>query len=211
MVGGGSKLREVLARIEKRLAVVELSAAGASKKAGLSESAIRNIQRAVKDKKRAGVSTATLVKLAPALRTSVAWLMDGVGDEDAGGEPRTIQLRGLVGAGDTTIAYAEGDPQAEAIEAPEYANENTIALEIRGTSLGSSFDGWVLFYDDVRSPVTDDLIGRLCVVGLEDGRVLVKEIRRGTLPGRFTLWSNHPPIYDAPVLWAARVRGMRPR
>lgn len=60
--------------------------------------------------------------------------------------------------------------------------------------------------------MTDDLIGKLCVVGLDDGRILVKQLKRGQLPGRFNLLSNtEPPIYDAAVVWAARVTHMTPR
>lgn len=74
-------LKDVLARIDKRLRVVRMSESAAAKAAGLSDSAIRNIRRAVKDGREQGASTMTLEKLAPILKTSAAWLLTGVGPE----------------------------------------------------------------------------------------------------------------------------------
>lgn len=124
---------------------------------------------------------------------------------------REVPLEGLVGAGSALYPQSEGGP-IEYVPAPSWANDETKALEIRGISLGPSFDGWLIFYDDVRVPVTDDLIGSMCVCGLADGRVMVKTLRKGQLKRRFTLESNtEQPLYDAEVLWAARVKEMRPR
>jgi hypothetical protein len=74
------ELREILKRIEKRLAAVGMSATAASKAAGKPD-AIRNLQRAVEKDDRQGVSTATLNALAPVLKTSVIWLFAGAGPE----------------------------------------------------------------------------------------------------------------------------------
>jgi hypothetical protein len=58
---------------------------------------------------------------------------------------------------------------------------------------------------------TSDQIGRLCVVGLSDDRVLVKKIRRGS-DGLYDLLSNtEGPIRGVTIDWAARVRLMVPR
>lgn len=72
-------LRDILQRIEDRLAAVGLDPATASARAGLSKDAIRNIKRrADEGKEDLGVSTTTLVKLAPVLQTTPAWLIEGV-------------------------------------------------------------------------------------------------------------------------------------
>lgn len=77
-------LSEIITRIEARLTAVGLKESAAAKKAGLSDSAIRDMRRAIKaGKDDAGVSTRTLEKLAPVLETSVAWLVDGSGPENA--------------------------------------------------------------------------------------------------------------------------------
>ena len=56
--------------------------------------------------------------------------------------------------------------------------------------------------------VSPALFGKECIVQTTDGRTLVKELRRGTRDGLFTLLSrNAPPIEDVEVIWAARVLG----
>lgn len=126
----------------------------------------------------------------------------------------TVDLIGYVGAGaEAHFAESQGPFDPVPAPAPEFATERTVAVEVRGTSLGPAFDRWLVYYDDVRSPVTDDLIGQLCVVGLTDGRVLVKILQRSRTPGLFHLVSNasDAPILDADVEWAAKVTSMAPR
>lgn len=124
---------------------------------------------------------------------------------------REIPIVGFVGAGDAAHFYEDGQGPLGTTLAPEYATEYTVAAEIRGPSIGPYFDGWLLLYDDVRSPVTSDLYGELCVVGLLDGRVLVKKIKPSA-EGRFHLLSmSEEPIFDVELTWAAKVTGMKPR
>lgn len=124
----------------------------------------------------------------------------------------TVPLVGFVGAGAATTLFAEGQGPFDEVEAPDGATPSTVAVEVRGESLGALFDRWLIFYDDVHDPPRGRLLNRLCVCGLPDGRVLVKKLQRGQLPGLFNLISNtEPPIYDAQVEWAAAVKAMVPR
>lgn len=119
---------------------------------------------------------------------------------------------GYVGAGAEAHLFGEGQGPFETVDAPDGANEKTVAVEIRGESLGSFFDRWLVFYDDVRDPPSGDMIGKLCVCGLPDGRVLIKKLTRSREKGLFVLHSQfEPPIYDVGVDWAARVKSMVPR
>jgi transcriptional regulator with XRE-family HTH domain len=124
-----------------------------------------------------------------------------------------VPVVGFVGAGSEAHFYGESQGPLGDAPAPDGSTAQTIAVEVRGDSLGSFFDGWLVFYDDVRSPITDDLIGRLCVVGLEDGRVLIKMIMRSK--GNRELFDLHgqfgEPILDAAVTWAAPVKSFVPR
>src|ERR1700760_3896962 len=116
-----------------------------------------------------------------------------------GGPPRppSAPLVGYVGA---------------AADAPLASKPTTVAVQVRGHSLGVLFDNWLVFYDDIRNPPDDSLIGRMCVCGLSDGRVLIKSVKRSAQTGLWNLLSNtEPPIYDAGLDWAAPVREMRPR
>jgi hypothetical protein len=73
------ELEDVLFRIESRLKAVGLSAHAASLAAKRPD-AIRNLKRAVKNHDRRGVTTETLMALAPVLKTTAAWLLEGVGE-----------------------------------------------------------------------------------------------------------------------------------
>lgn len=123
----------------------------------------------------------------------------------------TVPLVGYVGAGAEAFFFAD-QGEIDRVPAPEGATESTVAVEIRGESLGSFFDRWIVYYDQVRRPVTPDLLGRLCIVGLEDGRILVKKLQRSKARGLFHLLSQtEGPILDVAVDWAAPVKLMAPR
>lgn len=135
-------------------------------------------------------------------------------DEPDPTAPPMIKVKGYVGASARAHFYAVDHGDLDEVPAPIGATEKTVAVEVRGESLGPGFDRWLVYYDDVQSPVTDDLIGKLCVVGLADDRVLVKRLLKGRKRGLFKLEAgagNQPPIEDVPVEWAARVKLMGPR
>jgi transcriptional regulator with XRE-family HTH domain len=105
-----------------------------------------------------------------------------------------------------------GQGPFDEVDAPVDAKPSTVAVQIRGHSLGALFDNWLVFYDDIRNPPDESLVGRMCVCGLADGRVLIKALKRSPNTGLWNLLSNtEPPIYDAGLDWAAPVREMRPR
>lgn len=124
-----------------------------------------------------------------------------------------VPVAGYVGAGAEAHFYGDGQGPLDEVQAPEGATPQTVAVEVRGDSLGALFEGWLAFYDDVRSPLTDDLLGRLCVVGLDDGRVLVKMVTRSRIaPHLVDLQGQFgTPIRDVAVQWAAPVKSIVPR
>lgn len=124
----------------------------------------------------------------------------------------TVPLVGFVGAGAVAHFYGASQGELDRVPAPDKATKDTVAVEVRGESLGAMFEHWLVYYDEVRSPVTHDMHGRLCVVGLPDDRVLIKQIRPSKTPGFYHLLSNtEPTITDVEVLWAAKVKSMEPR
>lgn len=207
-------LKDILGRIDERLAVTGLTDRKASLEAGLSEDAIRNLRRAAKTKHgRKGFNMTTIQDLAPVLQTTVAWLMGEDRDGDGGGKvrSRTVRLVGFVGAGATAHFFTDqGD--IDEVTAPDGVTKDTVCVEIRGDSLGSIFDRWLVFYDDVHRPVTAGLVGKLCVVGTADGRVMIKKLQKSSARGRYHLISNtEAPLLDVEIEWAARVKHMVPR
>ncbi|HEY3812837.1 MAG TPA: helix-turn-helix transcriptional regulator [Caulobacteraceae bacterium] len=152
-----------------------------------------------------------VIAIARALEVEPADLFREPGAGPHAGGPKTVPLVGYVGAGAQAHFYASTDVLDD-VPAPEGATEHTRAAQIRGDSLGPLLDAWLIYYDDVRTPVTPDLIGRLCIVGLPDDKVLVKKLERSRSPGLFHLISNNEaPILDQTVQWAALVKQMSPR
>ncbi|HWE44821.1 MAG TPA: peptidase S24 [Caulobacteraceae bacterium] len=158
---------------------------------------------------------------AAAFGVGAEWLYDGTGSMHPGviakpapAKRRTRQapLVGYVGAGSRTHLFSEGQGPLGRVSAPDDATEETVAVEIRGDSLGAFFRGWLVFYDDVRSPVTPDLHQKLCIVGLKDGRILIKKLQPSRTDGLFHLLSHtEEPLMDQAVSWAAAVTSMRPQ
>jgi transcriptional regulator with XRE-family HTH domain len=168
---------------------------------GISVSQLSRIERGEREARFAEVQ-----KIAERLGLGVADLVDGADEGD------TVPVVGYVGAGAEMSFFAEGQGEIDRVKAPEGSTKKTVATIIRGTSLGELFDRWLVYYDQIRTPPTSDMIGTLCVVGLADGRTLVKKLQRGQMEDTYTLISNtEPPIYDAEVDWAARVNQMSPR
>ena len=150
------------------------------------------------------VSLKYLPKLASALGVKETDLVNSRG-------ARTVPLMGYAAAGgDSVVYYSDAQGPFDEVEAPEGATQHTVAVQVRGTSLGRLFDGWIAFYDDVRDPPEGALLNRVCVCGLADGRVMIKKLRPGSAKGLYHLESEtEPTMFDVPVDWAAKVREFR--
>jgi len=149
-----------------------------------------------------------LTAIARALSINPEFLLDGIK-----GESGMVPIVGIALAGSGAVDFSEGQGNLGQVEAPEMSTEHTVALEIRGDSMGGRIeDGDTVFYDDRRQPVTSDLLGRVCVIGRADGRIVIKKLMAGSKPGHFHLISyNAPPDFDVEVEWAAKVTSIRPR
>lgn len=160
-----------------------------------------------------GIRPRVAERYAKGLKVTAEWILYGKQSKGSGVKPvdRQVPLVGYVGAG--AAAYFFGDQgDLGSVTAPDGSSETTVAVEIRGESLGALFDRWLVFYDDVRRPVTTDQLNRLCVVSLRDGRILVKKIQKSRSPGLYHLLSNtEAPILDVEIEWAAKVKNMVPQ
>jgi hypothetical protein len=217
----GMDLPGILKRIENRTAELGITANAVSTAAG-KPWAVPNIKKAI-NQGRKSVALSTVTALAGPLKVSPNWLLSGQPDDshiessdilrDRDDSRKTVRVAGYVGASGEAVYYRYSDDQFDYVEPPPGATDQTVAVEVRGGSLGDAFKSWLVFYRDIRSPVTEDLYNRLCVVGLADDRILVKIIKHER-DGSFTLLSNagvEPPIKNAGIEWASRVTDMRPR
>lgn len=81
---------EIFERIEQRRQRLGMSANAVGPAAGMSRDALRTMRRAIAEGRQHGVSSTTLVRLAPVLRTTVEWLTTGEGVEDIGISKETL-------------------------------------------------------------------------------------------------------------------------
>jgi transcriptional regulator with XRE-family HTH domain len=147
-------------------------------------------------------SRAAAKRYARAYRVRWEWLLEGEGP--AGGGDQLVQVVGHVGAG-AEMYFATGQGPFGEVERPLGAAETAVAVEIRGGSLGP-FSGWYAYFDHRRDAPSRDLIGQLCVVGLADGRVLIKRVAAGRKARHFDLWgAAGEPLQDQRLDWAAPV------
>jgi transcriptional regulator with XRE-family HTH domain len=156
---------------------------------------------------------AALMSLADVAGTTIDEFLGGA-VEPAGAVVSEIPVIGYVGAGAAVYPVddlAKGDAY-DTVERPPFVKGSAVAVEVRGDSLVPvAEDGWRLIYSGERTIMEDEVLNRLCVVELIDGRMLVKRIVRGSKPQRYHLIStNAPMIEDAEIVWAAKVKAIVP-
>jgi transcriptional regulator with XRE-family HTH domain len=153
-----------------------------------------------------------LQAIATLANTTVERLM---GTDDLAAVPGgTIPVVGFVGAGSVVLPYddfSKGDG-LDHVERPPFVKGQVVAVEVRGDSLlPVAEDGWRLVYAGEQTLDEGEILNRLCVVKLADGRALVKRMMRGSEPGRYHLLSTNAPIIEnAQVEWAAPVKAIIP-
>lgn len=127
-------------------------------------------------------------------------------EEDQNTAFLTVEVVGYVGAGSEAHFYGEGQGPFGETDMPPVGRSGLFAVVVRGDSMSPTVeDGSTIYYESRREPPTPDMVGRLCVIGLEDGRVLVKKLRQGRTKDRWDLYSpNAPVILDQVVVWAAK-------
>ncbi|MFD1328268.1 helix-turn-helix domain-containing protein [Mycoplana ramosa] len=129
------------------------------------------------------------------------------------GWTQTVAIFGYVGAGAEVLPFNDVEHNGfDTVEVDFPIPDGTGAVIVRGESQMPIFeDGDLIGYHKEGRPPAD-LIGRMCVVRLGDGRMYIKKIKRGTSPGLFTLTSsNAADIEDVVVEWAAPYRFRIPR
>lgn len=130
------------------------------------------------------------------------WLLEADGPPTR--KAHHAPIVGHVGAGAEMYFDAGQGPFGEVI-APPGSSPEIVAVEVRGGSLGP-FSGWFAYFERKDDPPTPDMIGRLCVVGLADGSVLIKTVMRGSRSARFhLLGAGGDPLEDQQIEWSAKV------
>lgn len=125
--------------------------------------------------------------------------------------PGLVPLVGFVRAGADEVNYADGQGPFDLVPAPPETTDETVAVVVRGGSMaGRADEGDLVYFDRRERAPTDDMIGRLCVIGLMDGRVVVKKLHRSNSSWLLISTSADPLIVDS-VAWAAPVAWIKPK
>lgn len=161
-----------------------------------------------------GIPRESSIRYARFYRVSLEWLVTGRGPRESG--PTMVPISHFVGAGAEILpidnAIAPSDIKESEIDAPPGVDD-CIAAEIKGDSMYPLGEHWVIFYANPPSAgVREDCVGKLCIVQIENGSLLVKMLRRGNRKGLWTLESwNAATREDVRLAWAAPVLDIRPR
>lgn len=141
-------------------------------------------------------------------RVSLEWLLTGRGEMRSTRTLPQIPIHGMVGAGAAVepIEDAAGDSVPDSITWPD--PETLAALIVHGDSqLPVYYPGQVILYD-ARPLTPQNLVNRMAIVQCEDGRRLVKRIRRGTEAGKWSLESLNAKLEEnVPLLGAYEIIG----
>lgn len=128
---------------------------------------------------------------------------------------RRVRVIGFVGAGAAVYAFEALDGLHSELPTIEVPAEipGSVALEVKGDSLlPDAEEGWSVLYTGAATFDDRDILGRLCVVTVEDGRMLVKKVQPGSKPGLYNLVSTNAPVMrDQRLIRAAPVTAIIPR
>lgn len=107
-----------------------------------------------------------------------------------------VPVVGIVGAGAHVFPIddnAKGQG-IDTVECPANINPGKgVALEVRGDSMEPMIsEGFLLFYETRLPGVPVEFLNRICVVWIEGDGCLVKKVRKGSMPGYYTLDSLNP-------------------
>lgn len=159
-----------------------VKAAPLARRAQLNESAVRDILRG--RSKNPGI--VTLTKIAGVLNLRPSALYE---------EDQSWQVLGVIEGDGQLREVTAGEVKPSRVLNPFFAMraERYGAVLVQGSGLGPlAFDGDYLIVERDASGVEDADLGRPCLVTLEDGRKIVRALRRGDEPGKYHLFSVGP-------------------
>jgi hypothetical protein len=169
-----------------------LTVAGWAKSAGIPESTLRMHLKGVSRNMRSDTER----KLANAAGVSVDALY-GL-DYGAPLARHQVWVKGYLGAGNAIQlfeAMGENEGFYEVSRPPGvHGDVKLIAMEIRGGSMPPWRDGDVVYCEQRDHVDVQAILGEACMVELEDGGMLFKEVQQGYEPGTFNLlsWDGSP-------------------
>ena len=174
--------------------------------AGVSEGTIRKY---LNGKGGKTLNAATENKLAAAAGVTVPGLY---GEDYDSPTVKDVWIKGLVGAGLRVSPWTSGMGEGEGYSRVPWppgipVSDDLVAYELRGESMPPFGDGAIIYVRVSDALPGPDLHGRLCIVELECGDMLLKTVRRGYTPGTFNLhsWDGRDVLEDQRLVRGAPV------
>lgn len=164
--------------IQTRMDELGLNAHSLARKAGVTYDAVRNILRGLSINPRID----TIQKIEQALGASL---------HDASG---FVPVTGIIGRSGEIMHYEE--PSSRSISMPTLPPTASCAMIEDGGLFGLIPSGSYLFFDQEPLASPDEVMGKLCVVILERGNMLIRRIQRGYTSGRYNLLGVHGDLQE---------------
>jgi transcriptional regulator with XRE-family HTH domain len=160
-----------------------------AKKAGLGETAVRDILEKVDDPR-----VGTLIKIADALDIPASSLFGS-----------QVPVLGRIGAGGS-ILFEEVD-EPELVDRPPGAGGKLMALRVTGDSMMPVYrDGDIIYVNRDHEGVQPEYLNEECAIHTVEGGTFLKVLSLGSEPNRYTLRSfNAADMPDVEVVWATPV------
>jgi transcriptional regulator with XRE-family HTH domain len=137
------------------------------------------------------------------------WILDKEGPPAAKQQP--VKIIGMVQSSGKVELY-QPSKFHDCPEQPPHVGVATVALEAGASMRGVADTGFLYFFEHEKRQVSGDLLGKLCVVALKSGDVLVRTLQPGRRKGRYDLESStEPTLRDQQIEWAARITWIKPR
>lgn len=155
-------------------------------------------------------SRAAAKRYGRAYRVRWEWILEGEGSPTA--KAAEAPIMGEV-SGLSAIVFYPKEKVRDTSELPPGGGTTTVAVQVcEGSMRGIADANWLIFFDHEHRPPSPDLVGKLCVVEIEKGEVLLRTLQPGRKKGRYDLESpSFPTLRDRRVVWAARVTWIKPR
>lgn len=191
-------IRDNLERIMRRKGVAPTTLSQLAS-GGKSKSLVADLMKKTHD-----VQFGTLTRIAVALDVDIEELL---------ARPR-VPIAGRIGAGGTVAWMDIGEtiePDQTAPRPPGITGK-VIALMVDGDSMLPKYrDGDIIYIQRTHEGALDEYIGEDCAVRLVTGETYIKQLMRGSEPGKFTLRSlNAPDMENVEIEWATLVLFIMP-
>ena len=128
----------------------------------------------------------------------------GFAAAESGAKP--IPIVGTVGVGGLISLFGPDVPEQFADPVPTTGADSPVAVRIIGTALYPVYrEGDLLYFID-HGLIDGMALNKDCVVQMEDGRIFVKTVKRGSLPGTYSLDTfSAPPMENVRLSWISRI------